>query len=410
VQVVIDESDTGFRLAFRGSVLAVVDTTLSIVEILTNHGSQRRFGVSIAGVAAAAEVLQNICAFHVGAVVGGVGASPDFRTLLLAALRRSAAARLPDIGRVEQAVAAERETPLVLSRAVVDAPYFVADVLRYRGAAVAAAHIEDLVTGTERVDVVDSLRQRLERWPTLFAPHGRVNRAVHKTLADLSDQVSGDDLWALSGVRLERPVKSALHLRILAERARTAGKNRQEHLSMIQHAEHDELVELRSRVADALELEDASEAEGNHLLAEAIANGGSREHNERLGRIVERSLIDGPAIGRVFGTPQPGKRALAPSTPTALPPIEPPEGARLLRTVGEIVREGVAMRHCVGTHAAGAVLGHSFVFHIDLDGEPVTVEVDAQGYIVDCAGFANDRTGAAQKARAIFEAWGERFR
>lgn len=404
MEIDVVELEHGLHLEARGARLAFVDTSHGIIEVATRQGGTRSFGASHEGVAAAAKALHNLCLFFLrtaGALPAGSSLPPPLRLPLIAALRRSAAAREPAIVRVEERVAAERATPLVFSRAVLRARYFVEDVLRFRPAAIAAAYVEDRLPGAERVDVVDRAALLLSRWRTLFAPHGRTNRAVQKTLAEIADDASGEDLWELARVHLERPVKSGLHLKILAERSRVQGKHRQEHLSLIQHAEPDELVELRSRVSEALFGEGLSEAEENHLLAEAIANGGSRESDGRLGQVVERSIVDGRAQLKASSS---GPLGLCP-----LPPLPPPPGARQLRTALDIVREGQAMRHCVGAHAQHALAGELFIFHIEIDGRPITVEVDLEGDVLDAAGFANDRGPAAMKAREIFEAWGDGF-
>jgi hypothetical protein len=411
-------SEAGIRVTARGSCMAIVDTSQGTIEISTRQGGQSSFAASHAGVSAAVTTLENICAFAqrsfamsaASARVRTPVAAPDFRAALVDSLRLKAAQWETEIARVEAAVAAEEPTPFVFSRGLLRARYFIKDVLRFRAAAIAAAHIEKLAAAhqRERVDVIDALGAKLDNWRALFAPHGRVTRALNKTIADLSEDasVSGNDLWTLARVPLERPVQSPLHLKILAERARTPGEHRREHLSMIQQADSDELLELRQRVAAALEMDEVSEAEENHLLAEAIASGGARENNERLGRLVQRSIVEALPLRQAGIDSRGGLKA---TSVTAEPPIPPPAGAVHLRTAAEIVREGRDMHHCVGTHAASAVAGQTYVFHIELDGEPITVEVDVLGYVVDAAGRCNARNFAVQRARALFAKWGEGF-
>lgn len=409
--VTLVPSEVGIRVTMRGWCMAVVDTSQGTIEISARQGGQRSFAASHAGLDAAVTTLENICAFtQRTSVQASVAATPDFRTALVESLRLKATQWETEIASVEAAVAAEEPTPLVFSRGLLRARCFIKDVFRFRAAAIAAAHIEKLVAAhlRERVDVVDALGAKLDNWRALFAPHGRVTRALNKTITDLSEDasVSGDDLWALAGVRLERPVQSLLHLKVLAERARTSGGHRHEHLSMIQQADSDELLELRKRVAEALEMDELSEAEENHLLAEAIAGGGARERNERLGQLVQRSIVEAMPLRQAGIDSRSGLKA---TSVTAEPPIPPPAGAVHLRTAAEIVREGQAMHHCVGTHAASAVAGQTYVFHIEMDGEPITVEVDVLGYVIDAAGRCNAKSLAVQRARVLFEKWGEGF-
>jgi hypothetical protein len=76
------------------------------------------------------------------------------------------------------------------------------------------------------------------------------------------------------------------------------------------------------------------------------------------------------------------------------------EGIRFLATVGDIVEEGRRMRHCIATHIPLAVTGQSFLFHVEYRGEEASIEVGADGQIVQTAGPGNSHNEAAE--------WGER--
>ena len=63
-----------------------------------------------------------------------------------------------------------------------------------------------------------------------------------------------------------------------------------------------------------------------------------------------------------------------------------------LRTVGELIRESRAMRHCVAWHAKRAAAGEVQIFHATVDGQRLTVMTDRRGgrlRVIEAAGVCN---------------------
>jgi hypothetical protein len=129
-----------------------------------------------------------------------------------------------------------------------------------------------------------------------------------------------------------------------------------------------------------------------HHFLSALGAVAARRH-EPLERRLRRGLR---ALGESIQPRQNTKRPPWP-LPTA-------EGVVFLESVSAIHDEGERMSSCVGTHASRALLGTSFIFHIEHQGDRATAELDADGAFRELAGFANARdTPACLYARAVFE-------
>ncbi|MBI1948593.1 MAG: PcfJ domain-containing protein [Deltaproteobacteria bacterium] len=418
-EMIVHELNTGILIECDGRNVATVETGRNAIEITVRRGGQRAFAASRAGVRAAVDLLARYVRiapkqrtsgekfgtqadlFAFGPQRARAVGEQDIERYLLAALRRAARRQTDDIDAIEAAVGRERATPLVFSSAVLDAAFFTRDVVRFRSAAIAAAFIETLPIGSESADCAAAMRPHFQSWRSLFSPKREASRALNKTLADPPVDAAAADLWALRLVQLERPIRSGLHLRVLAQRARGRERARDEHLALIQHAEESELLDLRARVARALGLERAAETERDHVFAEVVGGAGPRVGAETLRALVRRSIVDARGSAKSGG--------LSPSMPTRPPPIPPPKGGRFLATVGELIREGELMHHCVGSHARDAVDGETFIFHVQVGGEHATVEVAASGDVIDASGPCNQSNGAARYARRTFAAWGRRL-
>lgn len=99
-----------------------------------------------------------------------------------------------------------------------------------------------------------------------------------------------------------------------------------------------------------------------------------------------------------------GLAAVDPATATAIPPREPPAAPapgvtiRRLATVGEVLAEGRQMRHCVGQYAARAQAGLCFLYHVEVDAVPATVELDRRLRLVQARGPGNSSNAATRYA------------
>jgi PcfJ-like protein len=414
--MIVQDLADGVRFEFsRGAPLTVL-THRGMLEIAGARGARRTFASSRAGVRAVVDRLAYLAARGRGPVARGpqqeLFALGPARTeddaedgaierVLLSALRRSAERRASGVVDAVAAIARERATPLVFSSTVLELPYFLRDAARHRAAAIAAAQIEAGAHASESLACADALFSRLAEWPRLFARSGVVSRALTKTLAELPADAAGHDVWALGAVELVCPVKSALHLRLLAERARGAAVHLEEHARRIQLADERELEDLRARAAEALGLQRLPTAEKDHVLIEVIVRSGDPGARDSLRALVRRGLAG--ADWRRRHDARANHR-----TATARPPIALPNmsGVTFLATVGEVMQEGERMGHCVGSHAPDAATGQVFLFHVEHAGTHATVEVDPRGQILDAQGPHNRPNAAAEYGERALSAWG----
>jgi hypothetical protein len=70
---------------------------------------------------------------------------------------------------------------------------------------------------------------------------------------------------------------------------------------------------------------------------------------------------------------------LDPALSFGQPPIPSDEQFQAITTVGELVREGKLMRHCVATRAEDVLAGDCYIYRVDVDGERATLQVGIEG-------------------------------
>lgn len=92
---------------------------------------------------------------------------------------------------------------------------------------------------------------------------------------------------------------------------------------------------------------------------------------------------------------------------TAIPPIPMPNNDKIkfLSTYGEVVEEGNLMKHCIGTYAAQAVRGYSYLFHVDYQGEMASVEVGPDGVVKQSYGPRDSYNKASEYGKRILSQW-----
>jgi hypothetical protein len=426
--MVIHPLQSGVRIeAGRGSI-ATVDVGRHRIDVCLRDGTRRAFAASRAGLCAAVELLlwamssarsnpgkdgsrtlQGDLFAASPTEVPGKPSREVVEQYVVAALRRAARAVVDTIDDVEVTVASVCGTPLVFSPAVLNARFFRQDILRFRPAAIAAASIETLLMETMGPDGVGALSPQLDAWRGLYSPDGVARRSVNKTL-DVFADASAADLWSLRRIALEQPVRSGLHLRVLAERANSRPAHREQHLVLLQRAGEAELLDLIARVVHALRLPSPLDGdlpkEHVHAFAELVAGAGPVMVHGGLGALVDAALVAGRPRRRLQAWHRPVP--LEDAMPAKLPPIPLPmvPGCRFLATVGEIIQEGESMRHCIGTRALAAVRGDAFLFHVELGAERASVEVDTAGQVVEVSGPCNTRNAACDHAVEVLKRWG----
>lgn len=92
---------------------------------------------------------------------------------------------------------------------------------------------------------------------------------------------------------------------------------------------------------------------------------------------------------------------------TAVPPIPLPENPniKLLDTYQSVVEEGNTMGHCIASYAETAVRGGCYLFHVDHNGEPASVEVSPEGYVRQSYGKRDVINEASEYAKKELAKW-----
>ena len=100
------------------------------------------------------------------------------------------------------------------------------------------------------------------------------------------------------------------------------------------------------------------------------------------------------------------------SSNTMLPPIPLPENPsiKFLDTYQSVVNEGKIMEHCIAQYADRAVYGHSYLFHIDYEGEMASVEVDSVGYVQQSYGKRDCSNKASEYGRKELNKWAKNLK
>ena len=331
--------------------------------------------------------------------------------------------------------------------------FLVRDILRFRAAAIVTVNVESELRLTQRAHILKSseltnLRKmaasrgadvsitistsgfgsraarrtepylseavrQLERWRDLLSPTGRSYRSLDRTLANLPRGVPARFVWELRHVMLPRPVTDQLELRLVTMYAASRPdirNNGPEVRQVLLNARRPQIEEAVHRVA-------------------TYTRNDLRMTRQRDIRIFLRFLLDypGPCGRTIQGLARKAirwhQRELAnerasvldrygAKTRLGMPHIPRPRttGVRLLETVEDIVREGQLMDHCVATCVPTALNGHSFLFHVEHDGESATVMVGRDGRMVEAQGPRNRQNGASRWGERRLADWARRLR
>jgi hypothetical protein len=81
------------------------------------------------------------------------------------------------------------------------------------------------------------------------------------------------------------------------------------------------------------------------------------------------------------------------------------ENIKFLDTFSSVVSEGELMKHCIASYAERAVLGNSYLFHVDYNGEMASVEVSPQGFVKQSYGPRDTENIASNYGRRILSDW-----
>jgi hypothetical protein len=326
------------------------------------------------------------------------------------ALVAAARARGVDVEPACAAVSAILPTVLPCCRGIVDNPYLLADVVRFRPAATAVAFVEDRTLRDCTVpEQTDAWAHRLREWRSFFLAKKSVPRSVNRTLALYGEDVAPELLWGLHRVVITAPLPSVQHVEVLGGLGALG-----DHVDPMAHARviDPKLQELVLRASaqqlgEALVLVDEADHAmfGSDVaalrLAEVLTSVPLAQLQEVQRRRVSFSDLLEHALHEL-------REVLQIDTETIAPPLPPPSspGIHFLATVGAILREGVEMNHCVATRAPRALAGDSYLFHIDHDGERATAELSRTGVVLEVRGPHNVRNAAVAWGSEELRFWG----
>ena len=323
---------------------------------------------------------------------------------------------------------AGRVPSLAQEAALYREPYILHDILTYRAAAIAFAYLQSelwrpfvrVEHASENlpscgIDVseppVAELLDSMVDWRGLFSPDGTPYRSLNRTLMNLPRDVPPELVCQLSKIRLERPVVNWLELTTILLYASSvaavppeAGLNR---FRIFHHATAAQIAEALARIGAHTNRELSPRQPADLRFALRYLCDYPEPHHGTLAGLVERVIrwhrqaherqrLERQVI-RLGGYDQP---AVPPPIP--LPSVP---GVTFLGTVGEIVEEGARMGHCIATRAADALRGRCYLFHIEHHGQRASVEVSAQGEIVDAQGPNNIDSAAAWWGASQLRNW-----
>jgi hypothetical protein len=337
---------------------------------------------------------------------------PLLRDAILERCRAVARRRDTRVDDVAARVQGLVDTPLVYSAAVLDTPWLIDDVLRFRAAGIAVAMAETLPPPVRAAAGVRALIPLLSRWRALFARDGLVTRSVTRTLALLDEPTFSPalshDVWQLRHVSLVEPVRSPRHLRLLAERVGLGGPRLERDARLLQLVDDDALDEAVDEVVRALRLQRLGERQREHVLTEVLSQAEPGAGDDRLpAALAVRTLVRRRLEAvRVARRRLPRVAGVAPVA--VAPPIPLPDDHRLrfLVTEEDFLAEGERMHHCVGTYFSVAAGGGGYFFHYEDDDGPATVRVGRSGVVEEAKGVCNERSPSARRAAALLSTWG----
>jgi len=279
--------------------------------------------------------------------------------------------------------------------------FIVKDILTYRAAAIAARLCP--VLGGRKPDL-----EKMAHWRSLFCPDGdRPNGILNKTLDGLPGGVPPKLLCRLRWFALPRPITNRLELiTTLLAGGRDAAQNFRpiafsnagqiaEAMQKVSRFLHQDLSPRRWRdVQQAVQfLVDYPDRHTGHVVA--LAEKSIRWHRDHQHREQQKVLDQ-------FGQ----------TTELAKPPVPIPgmDGVTLLKTIKDVVDEGVSMGHCIAAYAERAVQGRCYLFHIDHEGETASVEVNPFGVVIQAQGPRNRNNNAATWGKRVLTQWGRQLR
>lgn len=396
----------GCRAIFRSAEATVVVDARHHDFFLTRPGARpTRLAASRRGLGEAVQIVDD------GLGVGLLS-QDAIEGYLMDALIVAARQKDPLADEAFTAVDVIQRTPLVCCRGVVANHHLLQDIARFMPAAIAVSRIEeDDLTDASAPERTELWADRLSRWRELYCAPGSVQRSVNRTLAQFGDEASADALWGLRRVPIDAPLPSVQHLEVLG-----CLGNRHPHIPGPPVDDALQEAILRATAAElgtALVLIDEGEFDrvvfGRDPPAVRLAEILTVVPMDRLRTALDRRVRFQDLLEEAMHALQ---HVLRLHAQTIEPPIPLPRarGVRFLATIGDILKEGVDMDHCVATRAPRALAGSCYLFHVDHEGHEATVEVGSDGRVLEARGPENVHNAGVAWASATLAVWGAPLR
>jgi hypothetical protein len=256
----------------------------------------------------------------------------------------------------------------------------------------------------------------LTEWRDVFSPTRESYRSLDRTLMNLPPDL-GTLAYALRHVVLERAMTNRLELqtllRLLVGFLSDGGVARDpemvgSQIRILQHATELEIRRGMARVAAHLRetLKPDSDGDVDRFVTFLAAYG--EPQRGRLGGLVERAIRRHRAHPASVAT----IAGLGAAEPTARPPIPLPRiiGVSFLDTIGAVIVEGERMDNCIASLAGAATAGRCYLFRVEHGGETASVQVSAEGEVLEAAGPRNTTNDAAIWGARRLSYWGRSLR
>lgn len=241
-------------------------------------------------------------------------------------------------------------------------------------------------------------------WLDLYSFNGKRYRSLNKTLMKLPGGIPLGMLQRLNQLKLERPLTTRLELIAALETQQHA----RAHLDVIFRSSRDDIKRALWRYAEHNRVKPKFRKTQDIIIALNYILDYPERHHGNLRGLCEKSIQfhRDIVLNRIsnFGYKNETKTTLPPITFPANPNI------KFLATVGELANESSRMGHCVyQSYSKKAVMGQSFLFHVEYNEEHATVEVDPKGHVVQAKAEWNKQNKATKYGVTELTKWGRKF-
>lgn len=312
-------------------------------------------------------------------------------------------------------------------------PFLVRDLLTYRAApsVVAAAPIvlwqqdNDDLNNANRNELQELTLDRVGNWLGILSPTKRPYRSLSRTLMSLPGRIPYRLLRTLADIELERPIYDRvvlialleakghlcnLHFEESACRLASVVLDREPNIRLFMHAQRSDIYAAMQAVGADIRWNLSPRRIDDIAMVARFLMDYPEAHHGKLAGLTRKAIEWHREQTRYEFVDDPGNITLG--IKTEAPPIPLPEipGVTFLSTLREVYREASLMKHCVVNCLASALSGHSFLFHCDYKGHHATVQVAADGRILQANGPYNVPNPAVGFAANRLAQWGSGLR